>query len=168
VTHKRDFQSAIDSPDRNRIVFVGETPGIISYCTEWFKLSLNFLIKFIRIRYLGNTPNSHLRRKPGLLFNEIIGFLVELELVEGLFFPRYFRNSVAGRVCLLNGIKQGLCLTIIGQKLNLQCQFHSFNILLLFEVCKNYFKKGDAKIPPTVKTVGFLAHRIVTTETVLG
>ena len=156
VADKRNLQSAIDSPDRNRIVFVGENPGIISYCTEWFKLSLNFLIKFVRIRYLGNTPNSHLRRKPGLLFNKIIRFLVKFELVEGLFFPRYFRNSVAGRVCLLNSIKQELCLTIIWKKLNLQYQLHDLNILLLFEVCKNYFKKGDAKIPPTVKTLGFL------------
>ena len=156
MAYKGDFQPAIDSPDRNRIVFVRENPGVKSYCSEWFKFSLDFLVKFVRIRHFRDTSNCHLGRKSRLLFNKIIGFLVQLELVECLFFPRYFRNSVAGRVCLLNGIKQGLCLTIVGQKLNLQYQLHIFNILLLFEVCKNYFKKGDAKIPPTVKTVGFL------------
>jgi hypothetical protein len=34
--------------------------------------------------------------------------------------------------------------------------FHTYNIHTLIEKIKNYSKKGDAKIPPTVKTVGFL------------
>jgi len=32
----------------------------------------------------------------------------------------------------------------------------NINIIQKNQLCKNYFKKGDAKIPPTVKTVGFL------------
>lgn len=134
MANKRYFQSTIDSPHRNFVLFVRKHSAIIRDTTQWLKCSLNFLVQSIAISYLGNTADNHLRRKIERGFNSIVNFVVDFILSPSVLFKAALRNFITSGVTLFQSIFQGVCLFRIWQQLYLQSQFHGTNIIHLFEI----------------------------------
>jgi hypothetical protein len=157
MTDKGDtFEAAVNSPDGDCGWGVTKDSSVISNSTKRLKDSFNLLIQFIRVGNLADTAYYHLSRKLKLIFNLMISFVMEFELIKYLLIPRCIGNFITNIVCPFNSIKQRFGLFVGGEKFNLQYQFHIYNIIHIFEEVKLNIKEGVA-IHPTAKAVGFLA-----------
>lgn len=109
-TFETEASSSFHRPDRYGLLnnIPGENPVIVWERPVLAKDSRYFLVKFVSIRYFGNTADYHL----GGQFEPFAGFvvddLVERRLPELLRFPSLQADPIAGRVSGLKRLSNGL------------------------------------------------------------
>ncbi len=125
--------SPFDCPQRNRIFFEGENPGIVSQSSPWKKCSLDFFPGLVGIRHLGDAPDDHLSGQRRRILQVVIDKFVNPELIERLFFPRRFGNPVAGGVRFPERLQKYRRLLFGRKKFDLQGQLHGKSLFQIFE-----------------------------------
>lgn len=142
VACKRDFFTTTDN--RNGADgfcgIIGKHTTIISDSSEIPKTSLPLLIKFVCVRNLADCTYNKLGGKMVRFLDRIIGFFVQIELIEYMTFPRYLRDSVTSLVENTEGLFQYNGLFVCWKQFNLQSQFHITKIQNSFDVFK-YLKE---------------------------
>jgi hypothetical protein len=156
MANERDLQSSINRPDRDRVLFVGKNTDVISNCSQWLKNSLRFLVPFISIHDLGNTPNNHLSGKIQRILNLSVNKMVKSELIEFSFLPCNPRNLIAGKIGSLQGSQKREYLFFGREKFDLKSQLHSLSITQMFEIVKNLFGRRARAFLPTASRWGIL------------
>lgn len=147
VADKWHLQPAANRPDGNSFSFVRKNTTVVCDAAKWFKRSLYFLIQFVSISYLADTPYKNLCRKIGRTLQSVIDFRMDFKLVKDFLFPRYFRNSITNRIRFFNSSQEQISLFFSGQKFNLQRKFHNTKIVQIFEITKS--EQQVAFLPPT-------------------
>ena len=132
-TNKRDGTNGLGS-------VVGKHTTIISDSSELPKLSLLLPIELVRIGYFADCTYNELRGKLVRFLDRIIGFFVQIELIEYMTIPRYLRYSVTSLVENTEGIFQYNCLFVCWNQFNLQSQFHTSKVRNINELFKHLKK----------------------------
>ena len=158
VADKWHLQPAANRPDGNSFSFVRKNTTVVCDAAKWFKRSLYFLIQFVSISYLADTPYKNLCRKIGRTLQSVIDFRMDFKLVKDFLFPRYFRNSITNRIRFFNSSQEQISLFFSGQKFNLQRKFHNTKIVQIFEITKS--EQQVAFLQPT-QAMGWFPALIV-------
>ena len=140
VANKGNFQSSVDSPNRNRIGFIRKNAAIISNAAKRFERSYLFPFEFITINYFRKTADNHLGRKSECDSSALVANAMQFILIKNFIIPSNFRNIVTSTIGLLKRIQKRICLSIIWQKLDLQSQLHS---LIIFTQLKLSTPKSE-------------------------
>lgn len=119
---------------------IGKNTAVISYSSELPKMSLFLLVKFVCVCNLADCTYDKLGGKMVCSLDRIIGFFVQIELLEHMAFPRYLRDSVTSLVENTEGLSQYNGLFVSWKKFNLQSQFHITKMQNSFEILK-YLKE---------------------------
>lgn len=129
-TNIRNFETTSNSPDRNNLFFSSprKDATIISYCSEQFKLSLGFLVKFIGINNLNNTLNNNLSGQAKGFLNCSVKKFLEIILSKNLINPSPFADMVTCFITHKNSLFQKIRLFFIWQEFYLCSKFHNNNL----------------------------------------
>ena len=87
-------------------------------------MSLFLPVKLVCVRNLADCTHDKLRGKMICSLDGIIGFFMQIELLEHMTFPRYLRDSVTSLVENTEGFSQHNGLFVSWKKFYLQSQFH--------------------------------------------
>jgi len=128
-TSEGDMLTTRNRPNGNLGVFEfkGKEPIIECDCTQHFKCTLDFLIKFVSIGNLGNTAYNYLSSKIELFTNRIVSQFMEWKLAKGFAPPRLFTDEIAGTVGLNHRCFKRGSLFVSGKQFYFRSQFHNSN-----------------------------------------
>ena len=142
IACKCDFFTTTDKRNGTDGFFgiIGKNAAIISDSSELSKMSLLLSIKFVCVGNLTDCTHDKLGGKTICFFNRVIGFFVQIELLERMTFPRYLRDSVTSLVENAEGLFQYYGLFVSWKQLNLQSQFHIAKVQNSFDTFK-YLKE---------------------------
>lgn len=148
VTDKRNLQASVNGPDGYKILPVSKNPGVISDSTKWPEGSFLFPIELVGIDSLAYASNKYLSRKPSGLLQEMIDQMMNPELIPNFFLPHDLGDPVASGIGFLQSRKKKNLLCFVREKLDLESQFHGFNLNQTFESVKkkNERRKGNSSV----------------------
>ncbi len=133
--------------------FEGHHPLIIDDRTLWTKRRFDALITLVRITRFADGTNSQLSRQVVGRTQRTIRHFLQRKLVRNLRFKRLLRNSVAGSIKSVHGVKQGLMLVVSGSQLQEHRLFHGLSIARLREIVTSIPLRRRA-IPPRHEWTG--------------
>src|SRR3990167_1944563 len=152
VAKKRDFQSAVNGPERNNHALVGKNARIVGDGAEERKRPFLFPVKFIGINYFTDATYNHLSGKTSSPFQVVIHKMVNFKLIKDFIFPYHIGNLITNCIAISQRSYQRFGLFITRKKFYLQCQFHGLSIIQILEKVK----KGGRAFLPTASRWGIL------------
>lgn len=139
MANKVNLLPTTNTPQGNYIIrLISHNTGIISNASKWSECSFSFLVQLVGIGNFCNRANKHLRRKSKCGLVNMVGFVMELEIVKHLFRPSNLRNSITNGICFLDSFKKQSRLFSSRKKFDFQRQFHNTNVVQFSDIRK-YF-----------------------------
>lgn len=105
ATNKWQLKPTFEGQDRNslQVDLPRKYPVVVTNSTKLFEGTLRFLVQFVGVADLGNSPDCHLSRQAKLASHVLIDDLLQAELAKGFSFPGLLADIVAR---LINGCQR--------------------------------------------------------------
>ena len=131
AANERDFLTSRHRPDRNDIAEFEGKDAVVERLARMLakrhhlRLAAVRLVRYVRIRDLGDAANGNLRGDAKPLARVMVCHFVQVELTNGTGFKATLGHPVASVVATLKRFREQLCLLFRRLQLDVGDQFHS-------------------------------------------